>query len=103
MGAEQGKGGLDRCGGLDPLDLEPEGLEVRSEIHPTGPTGHPKLGVFSEVDARRALRRRLEAIADSGGDDAATARTAAARLAPPRPPPPPKRRRSAVTDLILGS
>ena len=57
----------------------------------------------AEVDARRALRRRLEAIAESGGDDAATARTAAARLAPPRPPPPPKRRRSAVTDLILGS
>ena len=57
----------------------------------------------AEIDARRALRRRLEAIADSGGDDAATARTAAARLAPPRPPPPPKRRRSAVTDLILGS
>ena len=57
----------------------------------------------AEIDARRALRRRLEAIADSGGDDAATARTAAARLEPPRPPPPPKRRRSAVTDLILGS
>ena len=57
----------------------------------------------AEIDARRALRRRLEAIADSGGDDAATARTAVSRLAPPRPPPPPKRRRSAVTDLILGS
>jgi hypothetical protein len=57
----------------------------------------------AEIDARRALRRRLEAIAGGGGVDAATARTAASRLAPPRPPPPPKRRRSAVTDLILGS
>ena len=57
----------------------------------------------AEVDARRALRRRLEAIAESGGVDAATARTAAARLAPPRPPPPPKRRRSDVLGSILGS
>jgi len=52
----------------------------------------------AESDARRALHRRLEAIASGGGGDAAVARTAASRLTPTRPPPP--KRRFSVLDLV---
>ena len=102
LGAGAALGGLYGAAGcaaaLQALDIACGAVcGVLASITPGPATG------AAEVDARRALRRRLEAIAESGGVDAATARTAAARLAPPRPPPPPKRRRSAVTDLILGS
>ena len=102
LGAGAALGGLYGAAGcaaaLQALDIACGAVcGVLASVTPGPATG------AAEVDARRALRRRLEAIAGGGGVDAATARTAASRLAPPRPPPPPKRRRSAVTDLILGS
>ena len=102
LGAGAALGGLYGAAGcaaaLQALDIACGAVcGVLASVAPGSATG------AAEVDARRALRRRLEAIASGGGVDAATARIAASRLAPPRPPPPPKRRRSAVTDLILGS